>query len=114
MKNKHLALLMAVIMCFSLMFGAAAVTEGEQVIPSTSQISPTATTDMIDEIVSVGSSAYGDELSNAGDNLMNEAEKAHGFLSTFMRMIDTFKVLFANLVNTIFPFFNIGTGGIFG
>ena len=111
MKNKHLALLMAFIMCFSLMFGAAAATEGEQVMPSTSAVSPTQKEDFIDKIPDMIPSDLQTTISEIGSDIIGGVEEAHGFLATVMRVIDNIKIFFANLINTIFPFFNINDGG---
>ncbi|MBE6775587.1 MAG: hypothetical protein E7543_05280 [Ruminococcaceae bacterium] len=110
MKNKHLALFMALIMCFSLVFGASAATEGTQIMPSTSAVSPTEEEDIADKVGDILGDVAGDELSQAGQEIMNGAEEAHGFLASFMKIIENMKVFFANLINTIFPFFGIGTG----
>ncbi len=108
MKNKHLALLMAFIMCFSFIFGAAAATEGEQVIPSTSAISPTQEKDFIDELPEKIPDDLKSTISDIGSDIIGGAEEAHGFLATMQKIIDTIKVLLSNFINTIFPFFNIG------
>ena len=115
MKNRQLALLMAAIMCFSFVFGAAAATEGEQVMPSTSVVSPTAEEDIGDKIGGIIGDVAGDKLDGAGEVIMGGAQEAHSFLATVQRIVDTIKVFFSNLINTIFPFFNIGEGNsLFG
>ncbi len=110
MKNKHLALFMALIMCFSLVFGAAAATEGEQIMPSTSAVSPTQEKDFVDEIGGVLGDEAGDKMSEVGSDIMDGIEEGHGFLDTVQRVIENIKIFFANLINTIFPYFNIGMG----
>ena len=111
MKNKHLALLMAVIMCFSLVFGAAAATEGSQVMPSTSAISPTQEKDFIDKIPEMIPGDLQTTLSQVGSDIMDGAEEAHGFLATVMNIVNNIRIFFANLINTLFPFFGIEDGG---
>lgn len=106
---------MALIMCFSLVFGASAATEGEQIMPSTSAVSPTEKEDIADKVGDILGDVAGDELGQAGEEIMGGVEEAHGFLATFMKIIDNVKIFFANLINTIFPYFNIGTGdSLFG
>lgn len=111
MKNKHLALFIAVIMCFSLAFGAAASTNGEQIMPSTSAVSPTQEKDFIDQIPGMIPDDIKTTISEVGSDIMDGAEEAHGFLSTVMRVLENVKIFFANLINTLFPFFNISEGG---
>ncbi len=108
MKNKHLALFMALIMCFSFVFGAAAATEGEQIMPSTSPVSPTQEEDFVDKIPEIIPGDLQTTLSEVGSDIMDGAEEAHGFLGALQKVIDTIKVFLANLINTIFPFFDIG------
>lgn len=109
MKNKHLALFMALIMCFSLVFGAAAATEGEQILPS-EVVTPTEKDDIADKVGDVLGDAAGDKFSEVGEDIMGGVEEAHGFLASLMKIVDNLKVFFANLINTIFPMFNIGMG----
>lgn len=109
MKNKHLVLFMALIMCFSLVFGAAAANEGEQIIP-TSAVSPTQEEDFIDGIGGMLGDVAGDKFDQAGSVIEDGIGKAHGFLGMFQNLVENIKIFFANLINTIFPFFNIGDG----
>lgn len=111
MKKKHLVLFMAFIMCFSLVFGAAAATEGEQVVPSTSAVSPTQEKDFIEKLPEMIPDELQTTLSEVGSDIMDGAEEAHGFLATVMRVIENIRIFFANLINTIFPFFGIEDGG---
>lgn len=101
---------MAFIMCFSLVIGASAATEGEQIMPSTSAVSPTEKEDLGDKAGDILGDVAGDELSQAGQEILGGVEEAHGFLASLMKIIDNIKVFFTNLINTIFPFFGIGTG----
>lgn len=111
MKNKHIALFMAFIMCFSLLFGSAAAIEGEQIMPSTSAVAPTTgEPDMADQIGGALGDAAGDDLSQAGDEIMDGIEQGYNFLGAMQKIIETVKIFFSNLINTIFPFFNIGMG----
>ena len=115
MKNKHLALFMALIMCFSLVFGASAATDGEQIMPTVSAVSPTEEDDIADKVGGIVGDLAGDKMSEIGEDIVGGAEEAHGFLATVQRVIDTIKVMLSNIINTIFPFFNIGTGdSLFG
>lgn len=116
MKNKHLALFMALIMCFSLVFGAAAATtEGEQIMPSTSVVTPTDKEDIADKIGGALDDAAGDKMSEVGSEIMDGIYEGNAFLSTVYRVLENIKIFFANLINTIFPMFDIGTGGsLFG
>ncbi len=114
MTNKKLAFAMALIMCFSFVFGAAAASEGEQIVPSTSQVSPTEKEDFVDSIGGMLGDTAGDKFSEVGDELMDGIQKGNIFFDMIQRVIDTIKVLWANIINTIFPFFNIGSGSILG
>ena len=106
---------MALIMCFSLVFGAAGASEGEQIQPSSSAVSPTQEKDFVDELPDKLPDDLKTTLSDIGSDIKGGVEEAHGFLNTMMKVIDNIKVFFANLINTIFPFFNIGTGdSLFG
>lgn len=99
---------MALIMCFSFVFGAAAATEGEQIMPSTSAVSPTQEKDFVDKIPEVIPGDIQTTLSEIGSDIMQGAEEAHGMLGSLQKIIDTIKVFLANLINTLFPFFGIG------
>ena len=99
---------MALIMCFSFVFGAAAATEGEQIMPSTSPVSPTQEPDIADKIPEFIPDDVQTTLAEAGADIMEGAQQAHGFLNAVQKVIDTIKIFFANLINTIFPFFGIG------
>ncbi len=115
MKNKHLALFMALIMCFSLVFGTAAATEGEQIMPSTSLVTPTDEPDIADKVGDILGDMAGTQMSEVGSQIMDGIYEGNDFLSTVHRVIENIKIFFANLINTIFPFFNIGTGNsLFG
>ena len=115
MKNKHLALFMALIMCFSLVFGTAAATEGEQLMPSTSLVTPTDEPDIADKLAGALGDAAGEEMSEVGSQIMDSIYEGEDFLSTVHRVIENIKIFLANLINTIFPFFDIGTGNsLFG
>ena len=107
---------MAIIMCFSLMFGAAAATtDGEQIMPSTSAVSPTQAPDIGDQVGGMIGDIAGDQLGQAGQDIMDGMNEAHGFLASVQRIIDNLKVLLSNFINTVFTFFNIGTGdSLFG
>ena len=114
MKNKHLALLMAVIMCFALVCGAsAAATEGEQIFPS-APVSATGEPDIIDQVVEGVGEAAGDKISDVGSDIMDGIEESYGFITAFDRIVSTVKVFFANLINTIFSMFGIGGDSFFG
>lgn len=115
MKNKHLALFMALIMCFSLVFGTAAATEGEQLMPSTSLVTPTDEPDIADKVGDILGDMAGTQMSEVGSQIMDSIYEGEDFLSTVHRVIENIKIFLANLINTIFPFFNIGTGNsLFG
>ncbi len=107
MKNKHLALFMALIMCFSLVFGAAAATEGEQIVP-TSAVSPTEKDDIADKVGDIVGGIAGEQMSQVGDDLKEGAGEALGTLDTAMNVIDIIRILLANFINAIFAFFGIG------
>lgn len=114
MKNKHLALFMALIMCFSLVFAASAAHEGEQILPS-QVVTPTEKEDIGDKVGDIIGDVAGDKLGEVGKDIMDGAEEAHGFLASMMKIVENIKIFFANLINTIFPFFNIGMGdSLFG
>lgn len=115
MKNKHLALFMALIMCFSLVFGTAAATEGEQLMPSTSLVTPTDEPDIADKVGDILGDMAGTQMSEVGSQIMDGIYEGNDFLSTVHRVIENIKIFLANLINTIFPFFDIGTGNsLFG
>lgn len=115
MKNKHLALFMALIMCFSLVFGTAAATEGEQIMPSTSLVTPTDEPDIADKVGDILGDMAGTQMSEVGSQIMDGIYEGNDFLSTVHRVIENIKIFLANLINTIFPFFDIGTGNsLFG
>ncbi len=106
---------MALIMCLSLAFGAAAATEGEQIMPSTSVVTPTDEPDIADKLGDALGDVAGDKMSEVGSEIMDGVYEGNAFLTTVYRVIGNIKVFLANLINTIFPFFNIGTGdSIFG
>ncbi len=103
---------MALIMCFSLVFGAAAATtEGEQIMPSTSIVTPTDEEDLADQIGGALGDVAGDKMSEVGSEIMDGIYEANDFLATVHRVIENIKIFLANFINTVFPFFNIGTGG---
>lgn len=104
---------MALIMCFSLVFGAAAVTEGEQIMPSTSVVSPTEEEDFVDQIGGIAGDYLGTTFSQLGSDINEGIKEAHGFLAAVDKIINNIKIFFANLINTLFPFFGIGMGNPF-
>ena len=115
MKNRHLVLFMALIMCFSLVFGTAAATEGEQIMPSTSIVTPTDEPDIADKVGDILGDVAGTQMSEVGSQIMEGIYEGNDFLSTVYRVIENIKIFLANIINTIFPFFNIGTNdSIFG
>ncbi len=106
---------MALIMCFSLVFGAAAATEGEQILPSDSVVTPTDEEDIADQIGGALGDVAGDKMSEVGSEIMDGIYEGNDFLSTVYRVLENIKIFLANLINTVFPFFNIGTGdSLFG
>ncbi len=104
---------MAVIMCFSLVFGASAATEGEQIMPS-APVSATGEPDIADKVGDILGDVAGDKMSEVGSDIMDGVEESYGFLSVMQRIVDTVKIFFANLINTIFPFFGLGEDSFFG
>lgn len=100
---------MALIMCFSLVFGASAATEGEQIVPSTA-VSPTEKDDIADKVGDIVGGIAGDEMSQLGEDIKEGAGEALGTLDTTINVIDIIRILFANFINAIFSFFGIGTG----
>ena len=106
---------MALIMCFSLVFGTASATEGEQLMPSTSVVTPTDEPDIGDKIGDILGDVAGTQLSEVGSQVMDGIYEGNDFLSIVHRTIENIKIFLANLINTIFPFFGIGSDdSIFG
>ncbi len=107
---------MALIMCFSLVFGAAAATtEGEQLLPSESVVTPTDEPDIADKVGDILGDMAGDKLSEVGSEIMGGIYEGNDFLNTIYKVLENIKIFIANLINTVFQFFNIGSGGsIFG
>lgn len=100
MKNKYLALIMAVIMCFTLFCGTVAAAEDLPV--SGEQLS-----DIVEGVI-------GEDPSEIGGEIMDGIYEGQGILQTIYDVLENIKILFANLINTVFGYFDIGGNSLFG
>lgn len=103
MKNKYLAIFMALILCFSLAFGATAAVEGTQVTQQ-EQVVPTTSKDIADKVGDVVGGIAGDDLSQAGEEIMDGIYEGQGILRWFYNIIENIKIMLANFVNTFLGF----------
>lgn len=108
MKNKYLAVIMALVICFSLACGtvtAAEGTENETVI-TTTQAMEDMIGDKVEEII-------GKDPSEIGSTVMEGIYEGQGILRWIYNILENIKIALANFVNTYLAQFTEGNK-IFG
>lgn len=101
MKNKYLALFMAVVLCFTFLFGTVA-TAADIEIP--------------DEVIGdVLEGVLGEDPGEVGEDIAGGITEARDFLGMLLNVLENIKIMLSNVMNTVFEKMGIGTSSsIFG
>lgn len=103
MKNKYLALIMALVICFSLACGTVTAAEENttQAIVSTTQSVEDMIGDKVEDII-------GKDPSEIGSTVMDGIYEGQGILRWIYNILENIKIALANFVNTYLAQFTEG------